>query len=354
MKPIAILTAVLAAAPSTHAWGELGHSTIAYVASNFLTPATVKYCRTILGDTSASYLASVAPWADTYRSESAGRFSAPFHFVDALDNPPTSCDVVYSRDCGTGGCVISAINNYVTLSPFPFLIPSPSFPVSTLTPPQTARIQNPKLSSTDTAEALKFLVHFIGDIHQPLHDENYDLGGNDVSVTFAGTSTNLHAVWDTYIPEKYAGSDTLPNASKWAATLTTAIKSGAYKSQAAGWLAGVNLTNPIATATLWASQANAFVCSEVVPSGWSAVAGKDLSTSYYTAVLPTVQLQHATAGYRLAAWLNLIATGSTGLATREVHEGFEEGPVAEVMRRGYEATRELVGRAAPAYCAREL
>lgn len=43
-------------------------------------------------------------------------------------------------------------------------------------------------------------IQFIGDIHQPLHDEALDIGGNTVDVTFAGDSTNLHAVWDTSIP----------------------------------------------------------------------------------------------------------------------------------------------------------
>lgn len=44
------------------------------------------------------------------------------------------------------------------------------------------------------------IIQFIGDIHQPLHDEALDVGGNTVPVTFDGTSTNLHAVWDTSIP----------------------------------------------------------------------------------------------------------------------------------------------------------
>jgi len=52
--------------------------------------------------------------ADSYRYTTAGKFSAPFHYIDALDSPPSSCGVDYTRDCGTGGCVVSAINNYVS------------------------------------------------------------------------------------------------------------------------------------------------------------------------------------------------------------------------------------------------
>ena len=115
MRNTTIFLSILGALPSSYAWGALGHATVAYVASNFLEPATVTFVQNILGDTSSSYMASVASWADSYRETSAGKFSEPFHFIDAQDSPPKSCDVVYSRDCGQGGCVVAAINNYVSL-----------------------------------------------------------------------------------------------------------------------------------------------------------------------------------------------------------------------------------------------
>lgn len=98
----------------THAWGNMGHETIAYIAQSFVASSTATYCKNILGDTSTSYLASVATWADLFRYTSAGRFSAPFHFIDANDSPPGSCSVDYSRDCGSKGCSVSAVNNYVS------------------------------------------------------------------------------------------------------------------------------------------------------------------------------------------------------------------------------------------------
>lgn len=97
----------------TLAWGAYGHETIAYVASNFVGPSTKSFFQSLLGDTSVNYLASVAAFADSYRSTTAGRFSAPFHFIDARDSPPTACSVNFNRDCGAEGCVISAIANYV-------------------------------------------------------------------------------------------------------------------------------------------------------------------------------------------------------------------------------------------------
>lgn len=109
-----LLTLHLTTLPSTSAWGTLGHTTVAYIASNFVQPSTEAYFQNILHNTSSSYLASVATWADSFRYTAAGHFSAPFHFIDAEDNPPESCGVRYVRDCGEKGCVVGAIANYVS------------------------------------------------------------------------------------------------------------------------------------------------------------------------------------------------------------------------------------------------
>ena len=76
---------------------------------------------------------------------------------------------------------------------------------------------------------------------------------------------------------------------------------------------GIDVGDAVGTATGWAGDANAYVCSTVLPQGVGSVEGVDLSGAYYTKAEPVVQLLFATAGYRLAAWLNLIVTGSTGL-----------------------------------------
>jgi hypothetical protein len=94
-------------------WGTLGHETVAFVAQNFVASDTKAFFSSILKDHSTEYLAKVATWADSFRYTKAGRFSEPFHFIDAEDSPPDSCEVKYSRDCGKSGCVVGAINNYV-------------------------------------------------------------------------------------------------------------------------------------------------------------------------------------------------------------------------------------------------
>ena len=272
MAPLVSTFPLLAALPVALAWGELGHYTVGYIAQNFVQDSTASWAQAILdsGSSNDSYLAAVATWADSYRYTSAGAFSAPFHFIDAEDNPPSNCNVDYERDCGSDGCSISAIQNY------------------------TSRVQNSKYSKEDRQMSLKWLVHIIGDLHQPLHDEALEVGGNDISVTFgSGDDTNLHHIWDTEMPEKLVGGYSLSDAQDWAANLTKDIKSGTFKSQAASWLTGIELDDPVTTTTKWATEANANVCSVVMPKGESYYEGKDLDGSYYNGAIDTIELQIA-------------------------------------------------------------
>jgi hypothetical protein len=150
-----------------NAWGALGHETIAYIAQDFVNSKTASFVQNALSDTSTSYMANAATWADTYRYTSAGSWSKPLHFIDANDSPPTSCSVEFDRDCGAGGCVVSAITNY------------------------TAQLQDSSTSAAELLNAMRFVIHFVGDIHQPLHDEALDVGGNSIPVTYDGSTTNL-------------------------------------------------------------------------------------------------------------------------------------------------------------------
>jgi hypothetical protein len=172
----------------------------------------------------------------------------------------------------------------------------------------------------------------LGDITQPLHDEAYEVGGNDIKVTFNGFSgDNLHSDWDTYMPEKLIGGHALTDAQSWANTLITDITSGSYKSQAASWIADSDVTDPITSATAWASDANAYVCAVVMPDGAAALQEGDLYPTYYNSVIPTIELQIAKGGYRLAHWLNNIY--SAKIATRSVHKLSARKPLPDLMGR---------------------
>ena len=98
--------------------------------------------------------------------------------------------------------------------------------------------------------------------------------------------------------EKLVGGYALTDAQRWANTLTTEINTGAFKSQAASWLEGIDITDPVTTSLGWASQTNKFVCTTVLPEGKDGVVGKELNGTYYGVAVPVIQLQVARAGYR--------------------------------------------------------
>jgi len=141
-------------------------------------------------------------------------------------------------------------------------------------------------------------LQFLGDIHQPLHDEGLLRGGNSISVNFTNKVVNLHHVWDTSIPEHLIGGYSLASASAWANNISLAITEGVYQPLAHEWLEGIALGDPITTALGWATEANAFVCTTVLPGGVEGVEGKELSGEYYDEGIKVVQLQIARAGYR--------------------------------------------------------
>ncbi|KAJ3576285.1 hypothetical protein NP233_g521 [Leucocoprinus birnbaumii] len=299
-----ILGAATLATTSVYGWGATGHQTVGYIAMQFLAPNALSFVQSSLGTTYNRSLGVAATWADDVRSQSAYAWSAPLHFVDAEDNPPTSCSVSESRDCGDNDCILGAIANYTT------------------------RVVTTSLSATQRQEALKFLDHFIGDIGQPLHVEAIEAGGNGISAKCSGSSTNLHSVWDSGIINKLVSANYSSSAITWANSLATRIKTGSYKSLASSWISCSSTTSPasidsdianllskrtitpLACPLVWAKESNAFDCSTV----FTFTTGQDLCTStYYNNAVPVIELQIAKQGYRLAAWLNVLFDGATNL-----------------------------------------
>ncbi|KAK1980366.1 S1/P1 nuclease [Colletotrichum cereale] len=284
LTPLAILAS--AALPRALAWGSMGHAAVAYVATHFVAPETRAYMQQLLGDATDDYLAGVASWADSYRYTAEGAFTAPFHYIDALDDPPHACGLDRARDCGPAGCIVSAHANY------------------------TRRLLEPSLDAEQRRVAAKMVIHLTGDVGQPLHCENLEVGGNGIAVSFDGVGTNLHAAWDTNIPQSIAGAgkSVLAVAAAWAATLSTAIESGEFHAAAAAgsWTRGLGLEDPEAVALAWAAESNKFVCTVVLPEGREAVEGRDIGGAYTTNAQPTVSMQIAKQGYRLAKWLDAI------------------------------------------------
>ncbi|KAK3330499.1 phospholipase C/P1 nuclease domain-containing protein [Apodospora peruviana] len=290
MKLSPLISGLAALPMGALAWGGFGHITVAYVASNFVSSETSAYFQNLLRNHTQDYLSGVATWADSVRYTKWGHFSGPLHYIDAKDSPPTYCGIVYERDCKQEGCVVSAIQNY------------------------TSQLLDPELHESARLIAAKFIIHFVGDIHQPLHTEDVAKGGNGILVKFDDVKLNLHHVWDTSIAEKLVSGGRVSRqpygeAKRWADALTAEINDGKFNVSSRSWLEGVDLADPIATALRWAIEGNEHVCTTVLPRGPDEIRNQELGggTEYLLKAAPVVELQIAKAGYRLAAWLNLIA-----------------------------------------------
>jgi hypothetical protein len=163
------------------AWSKQGHQLVGELAQSGLTPAARAQVDLLLAGEPDPTLAGVAVWADEIRSQGTalGRRSLRWHFINFERG---ACVYAPARDCPDGNCVVGAINA------------------------QRAILADRGQSAQARREALKFLVHFVGDAHQPLHaGYRHDRGGNDFQLNYRGSGapdgegTNLHGVWDYWL-----------------------------------------------------------------------------------------------------------------------------------------------------------
>lgn len=153
-----------------------------------------------------------------------------------------------------------------------------------------------------------------------MHTAGIDLGGNTIRVTFNGFKTNMHAAWDTAIPNSIFGlapnaSITFENSFGFASKLAAAINNGEYKDSVNEWVNcyDVRSSHAIMNATLrWADETNQAVCTYVLKDGDVAYNNTEVGGAYAVGGYPIVEEALARAGVRLSAWLNLIFAGDTG------------------------------------------
>jgi len=161
--------------PAAYAWGAAGHEIVATIAQIYLHPTVLPTLCNILGENHC-HLTSIYTWAD--KCKSSMLWSAPLHYVGAIDDyPPNDC--AYPGPSGWAGKkeinVLDGIKNVTGL---------------------LEDWVNQDANDATASEALKFLVHFLGDMHQPLHLTGRDRGGNSAKVIWDRRHTNLHSLWD--------------------------------------------------------------------------------------------------------------------------------------------------------------
>ncbi len=262
LKGVVALALVMSlTAPPSWAWGRTGHRLTALVADQYLNPqAKAEVAELLHGET----LADVASWADEYRTGHSE--TAPWHFVDI---PADAAKFDRDRDCPGKAqwrdCVTDRILYF------------------------EHQLGDTTLSEKDRAFALKFLVHLIGDVHQPFHTIAESHGGNQTKVTLLGSQQcgtrpcNLHSVWDDSLIEDQGLND-----KNYTARLMQEIKANNWERFSGG--------DPVA----WANASHQYAVFGTAPDG--AVLMRD----YVTEEGKIVDAQLALGGLRLAAVLNRI------------------------------------------------
>ncbi|HEY4529879.1 MAG TPA: S1/P1 nuclease [Luteimonas sp.] len=159
------------------AWSAEGHRIVAHIADAGLTPAARAEVARLLEGEADPTLAGISTWADELRDSEPelGKRSARWHYI----NFDGRCGFEPPRDCKGNNCIVTQTNRVYRI------------------------LADASKDKAERAMALKFVVHFVGDIHQPLHaSPRDDKGGNEYQVNLRGEGSNLHRIWDGTIIER--------------------------------------------------------------------------------------------------------------------------------------------------------
>lgn len=300
----------VAGAPSASAWGCKGHQTVALIAESLLTPHARAAAEKILADdpidpslkrycdpAGLDPFADSATWADDYRTLHPE--TGDWHFIDIPRGAPKTNLAQYCPP--QQGCLTGALAD------------------------QIAILRLKQATAQQRGDALRFVIHFVGDIHQPLHaTTNNDRGGNCVPVAFFDNapmetnvqtesySPNLHGVWDTNLLERFAASDSL----QVAADLEKKFHSemARWQSQPANFMAWAWESHELAETVTYGKLPHKIPVEKPVAITSCAddnhiamrmlQLNEVLGDDYATAARPVIYAQLAKAGARLAALLN--------------------------------------------------
>jgi hypothetical protein len=267
LREVAVLM-ILAflAVPQSRAWGREGHRLTALVAQHYLNPTAKEAVTRLLHGRS---MADEASWADDFRGEHPE--TSAWHFVDI---PSTAATFNRDRDCPVAaGDSQSPWRDCITDRILYF----------------EGRLGDESLPEAQRAVALKFLIHLIGDVHQPLHTLGDARGGNGIAVSFLGSHTcgtatcNLHNVWDDALIDEEGLSE-----KKFTAMLLNGIETKHWERLAGG------------EPSTWANLSHRYAVNAMAPNGAL------LDHAYVEEETPVVNAQLALGGLRLAHVLNRI------------------------------------------------
>ncbi|MBA0627733.1 hypothetical protein Godav_022543 [Gossypium davidsonii] len=269
--------------PRTHGWSKEGHVLTCRIAQGLLEPEAASAVENLLPDYANGDLSSLCVWPDQIRHWYKYRWTSPLHFIDTPDN---ACSYEYSRDChDTNGvkdmCVAGAIQNF------------------------TSQLVHYREGTSDRrynmTEALLFLSHFMGDIHQPMHvGFTTDEGGNTISVRWFRHKSNLHHVWDREIILTALADYYEKNLDSLQEDLVGNFTDGIWFDDVASWEECDDL---LTCSNKYANESINLACKW----GYKGVEpGQTLADEYFNSRMPIVMKRIAQGGVRLAMILNLV------------------------------------------------
>ena len=251
---------IVAFSAAAHGFGPTGHRIVGAVAAGYLCSEARE---TVAGLLAGQSLANAGLWPDRIRGDPAWRHSAPWHYVNVPDGVP-----IEQASGGERGDILQAIGRF------------------------SAELADESLPAGQRAEALRFLAHFVADVHQPLHvGRADDRGGNDIAVSVAGKRSNLHRVWD---------AEVLLRADRQARGIDDAAQVDIVRALTADRVAELQADAVLEWAReSWALRHNVYAYSEPEPAR-----GVVLGEAYLGRAREISMLRLSAAGVRLAGLLN--------------------------------------------------
>lgn len=265
VKFVLVSLTLLSSASPALAWGKTGHRVVAALADAQLSGLARAHVKELLGVES---LDEAATWPDEMRSapdQFWQKTATPWHYV-------TLNGVIYDH-APSEGDALEALQRF------------------------SATLRDPNASLADKQLALRFVVHLVGDLHQPLHvGKCCDKGGNDIKVKWFGKDLNLHSVWDSALVDDEQLSFT---------ELTAKLQRHTSNDDVIRWW-DINPRDWISES----AQIRETVYPAMPPKGAKDKKGQpavpELSYSYVYKFTPVMEQRLKQAGVRLAAYLNAI------------------------------------------------
>jgi hypothetical protein len=250
--PVFLLMLWLLPGPA-FAFSPEGHEVVAHIAARALGPHARAAVTHLLGGDAETMMVLDASWADEVRGDRPG--TAAWHYVNI---EPESRAYDARRDCGNGDCVVAQIG-------------------------RDELVLASRAPAAAKAEALKFLIHLVADLHQPLHvADNHDRGGNDRILRLRGQRISLHRIWDDTVVAAL-GRDP--------ARVADGIWRSLSPREKRAWARGTTLD--------WTRES--LTAARVIYAGLN---GNRLAPDYAGGQRAVIRMQLAKAGLRLAAILN--------------------------------------------------